>query len=215
MNTRVTRLVVVMSFVFLSACGMDQDDIRKYAIKRPKDTDAPPASQTPPPNATTSPATTASVDTTALSNSGPAVPAAATTIPPATPPNSVANVATGVVTGVVPDLANLSDTRSPGEPLDELERRRITIDNLKRIAAALQQYVADKGAYPTGAIQTPTGSPLLSWRVELLPYLGYPQLYQAFHLDEAWTTPHNQALLRAIPAVYQSPERFDENTNYV
>ena len=59
------------------------------------------------------------------------------------------------------------------------------------------------------------GRPLLSWRVELLPYLGYQQLYEDFLRDQPWDSPHNQALLGRIPEVYQSPERFDEKTNYL
>jgi hypothetical protein len=62
---------------------------------------------------------------------------------------------------------------------------------------------------------TTTGQPLLSWRVGLLPYLGYQALYDQFHLDEPWSSPHNCSLLARIPAVYQSPERFDTNTNYL
>jgi hypothetical protein len=34
-------------------------------------------------------------------------------------------------------------------------------------------------------------------------------------LDEPWNSPHNRTLLAQIPAVYQSPERFDERTNYL
>ena len=55
----------------------------------------------------------------------------------------------------------------------------------------------------------------LSWRVALLPYLGYQRLYDEFRLDEPWNSRHNYELLKQIPSVYQSPERFDDHTNYV
>ena len=57
--------------------------------------------------------------------------------------------------------------------------------------------------------------PTLSWRVELLPYLGYEQLYREFKLDQPWDSPHNRALLPRIPDVYQSPDAADEKTNYL
>ncbi len=39
----------------------------------------------------------------------------------------------------------------------------------------------------------------LSWRVHLLPYLGEPELYEAFHFDEPWDSPHNRRLLEHLP----------------
>ena len=50
------------------------------------------------------------------------------------------------------------------------------------------------------------GKPLLSWRVRMLPQLGQQALYDEFHQDEPWDSPHNKALfgsdargLRASP----------------
>jgi len=42
----------------------------------------------------------------------------------------------------------------------------------------------------------------LSWRVYLLPFLGEQTLYQQFHLDERWDSPHNKALINQMPAVF-------------
>jgi prepilin-type processing-associated H-X9-DG protein len=44
--------------------------------------------------------------------------------------------------------------------------------------------------------------PLLSWRVALLPHLGYEPLYEKFRFDEAWDSPHNKPLLAQMPEVY-------------
>jgi hypothetical protein len=109
----------------------------------------------------------------------------------------------------------VSDTRSPDPSLGPSQRRQTTIDNLTRIGQALEAYRSANGAYPGSAMLTTTGQPMLSWRVALLPYLGYQALYDQFHLDEPWSSPHNRSLLAQIPAVYQSPERFDTNTNYL
>jgi len=42
----------------------------------------------------------------------------------------------------------------------------------------------------------------LSWRVAILPQLGLAGLYQEFHLDEAWDSPHNKQLLTKMPPVF-------------
>jgi hypothetical protein len=46
--------------------------------------------------------------------------------------------------------------------------------------------------------------------VLILPQLGEADLYQQFHLDEPWDSPHNLALLPRIPKVYRpsAPNRL-------
>lgn len=105
--------------------------------------------------------------------------------------------------------------QKPKKPLADAERRQRTIENLQRIGQALNRYQSDKGCFPAPAIYDERLSPLLSWRVELLPFLGYEDLYKQFRLDQPWDSPHNRDLLPLIPPAYQSPERFDERTNYV
>jgi len=97
------------------------------------------------------------------------------------------------------------------------ERVRHTLLRLARIQMALDDYArAHEGRFPATAIYAADGkTPLLSWRVAILPYLGYVQLYQRFKLYEPWNSPHNQALLAEIPLYYQSPDRGDERTNYL
>jgi hypothetical protein len=51
----------------------------------------------------------------------------------------------------------------------------------------------------------PDGLPTLSWRVALLPFLGEDALYRQFRRDEAWDSPHNQALVARMPAVFETP----------
>lgn len=109
----------------------------------------------------------------------------------------------------------VKDNQKPDKPLSVTERRRRTIENLRRIGEALNRYQREKGRFPTPAIYDWRSSPLLSWRVELLPSLGYEDLHKQFHLDEPWDSPHNRKLVPLIPPVYQSPERFDEQTNYM
>ena len=44
--------------------------------------------------------------------------------------------------------------------------------------------------------------------MRLLPYLGddnYKTLYDKFHLNEPWDSPHNKPLIAQMPAVYRCP----------
>ena len=42
----------------------------------------------------------------------------------------------------------------------------------------------------------------LSWLVHLLPYIGEPELYEEFHLNEPWNSSHNQTLISRMPKVF-------------
>jgi prepilin-type processing-associated H-X9-DG protein len=85
----------------------------------------------------------------------------------------------------------------------ELRRARCA-EQLKGLGSAIHEYLRAKDHFPAPAI-TSAGRPLLSWRVALLPYLGYRSLYDRFHLDEPWDSPHNRALLPEMPVEYGCP----------
>lgn len=48
------------------------------------------------------------------------------------------------------------------------------------------------------------GKPFHSWRVYLLPYLGYENLFNQFHLNEQWDSAHNLTLLNKMPDIFRS-----------
>lgn len=56
------------------------------------------------------------------------------------------------------------------------------------------------------------GKPLVSWRVDLLPMLGYQALYDQFRLDEPWDSAHNLPLLDFMPDVFRSWDASSEST---
>jgi prepilin-type processing-associated H-X9-DG protein len=89
----------------------------------------------------------------------------------------------------------------------EAARRAQCVNNLKQIALAMHNHHSAMGGLPAAAIVDQRGKPLLSWRVALLPYLDQNPLYQKFHLDEPWDSPHNKELLKYMPAVYGCPSR--------
>jgi hypothetical protein len=82
-----------------------------------------------------------------------------------------------------------------------------TRDRLRQIGLAIQTHHHENHRLPPAAIRGPDGTPLLSWRVGILPYLGEDgkELYEQFKLDEPWDGPHNRTLLARMPPVYRLP----------
>ncbi len=66
-------------------------------------------------------------------------------------------------------------------------------------------YNGTHGHMPPAVVYGKYGQPLYSWRVLLLPYLEQQELYQQFHLDEPWDSPHNLLLLDRMPMTYAPP----------
>jgi prepilin-type processing-associated H-X9-DG protein len=91
----------------------------------------------------------------------------------------------------------------------EAARRAQCVNNLKQIALACLNYESANGAYPPAALTGEGGKPLLSWRVAILPYIDQKPLYDKFHLDEPWDSPHNRQLLPYMPRTYLCPSRPD------
>ncbi len=90
--------------------------------------------------------------------------------------------------------------------------------NLRRLGAAMLEYQEERTQFPAPAVMGPKGQKLLSWRVAILPQLGYQSLYERFHLDEPWDSPHNRALLAEMPPEFRCPaaaRRGAGETGYV
>jgi prepilin-type processing-associated H-X9-DG protein len=87
----------------------------------------------------------------------------------------------------------------------EAARRMESSNNLKQIMLAMHNYEAAYRKLPAQAILDADDKPLLSWRVAILPFLEQQQLYNEFHLDEPWDSPHNIKLLDRMPSFFQNP----------
>jgi prepilin-type processing-associated H-X9-DG protein len=88
--------------------------------------------------------------------------------------------------------------------LPESRREQCRVQ-LRRLGVAMQEYQQEHGRFPAPALFHAGGRPLLSWRVALLPHLGYRSLYERFRLDEPWDSPHNRALLAEMPREFGCP----------
>jgi len=100
----------------------------------------------------------------------------------------------------------------PFEAARTAASRARSMNNLKQIMLAMHNYAsannASKVTFPPRATYSPEGKPLLSWRVQLLPYfesLGTEPLYKEFKLDEPWDSEHNRKLIERMPDVLRSP----------
>lgn len=83
--------------------------------------------------------------------------------------------------------------------------RTYSLNQLTIIAIGLLSYENTNKGLPASYNTDGEGRPLLSWRVHLLPYLEQQTLYNQFHLDEPWDSPHNKTLIELMPQIYRSP----------
>ena len=77
-------------------------------------------------------------------------------------------------------------------------------NNMKQIGLAFHNYHAAYRQLPTG-IRDDQDKLLLSWRVQILPFIEEQALYEQFHLDEPWDSEHNIKLLAQMPEVFKHP----------
>jgi prepilin-type processing-associated H-X9-DG protein len=107
---------------------------------------------------------------------------------------------------LVPMMAVSSALLLPavGAARDAAKRAQCS-NNLKQIGLAMHNYMSMNDRFPAPAIVDEAGKPLLSWRVTILPFLGHQALYDQFHLDEGWDSPHNQSLIGNMPVFYSCP----------
>jgi hypothetical protein len=92
------------------------------------------------------------------------------------------------------------------------------IDNMKQIAKALNEYADRYGTYPPPVVTDAAGKPLYSWRVLVLPFMGYESLYSNFRLDQPFDSPNNLEQMQRMPAEFASPSSdaaIGNQTNYV
>ncbi|MGE3408814.1 MAG: DUF1559 domain-containing protein [Pirellulales bacterium] len=80
------------------------------------------------------------------------------------------------------------------------------MNNLRQIAIAMHNYHDVHGSLPPAYLADAEGKPMHSWRVLILPYVGQSALYQQYHFDEPWDSPHNSSLAALMPLQYRCPD---------
>jgi hypothetical protein len=103
-------------------------------------------------------------------------------------------------------------------PSLQIRMRRIAqtrdLENMLVIAEALNAYCDKHGTYPPPYVSDDAGKPLYSWRVLVLPFMGYEDIYNQFELGQAWDSPANTNLIRRMPSEFASPNAVDALSNF-
>ena len=77
----------------------------------------------------------------------------------------------------------------------------LVLANLADLSIALEHYHSAYKNFP-GYYRDEDGVPLHSWRVDILPFLGYHELFDEFRLGEPWDSPHNLSLADRMPDIF-------------
>jgi hypothetical protein len=82
----------------------------------------------------------------------------------------------------------------------------------------LHNYREDKGSYPLLVVRGKDRKPMHSWRVLLLPYCDYPDVFQQYDLSESWDSPKNMRWAQTDGAyarkLFASPNDPDEDKGW-
>jgi hypothetical protein len=81
-------------------------------------------------------------------------------------------------------------------------RKSASFGAMNYISHALENYRAVNGHYPPPYSVDANGKPLLSWRVHILPILGYEHVYAKFDLTKPWDSQTNKPLIAEMPDVF-------------
>ncbi|MGO8744381.1 MAG: DUF1559 domain-containing protein [Thermoguttaceae bacterium] len=105
----------------------------------------------------------------------------------------------------------------PLQKMHSAAQQSHSLNNLKQIVLAMHNYHDVYKHFPAAAGCGPDGKPLLSWRVYILPFVEQKHLFDQFHLNEPWDSPHNKPLIGQMPAAFRSPRSKAEKgkTNYL
>jgi hypothetical protein len=105
---------------------------------------------------------------------------------------------------VLPALpAPATRDKKADEPLGPVteEQLKKSRNNIKQFVLAYHNYNDTFGFLPTNQLSKEK-KPLLSWRVQILPFIEQDNLYKQFKLDEPWDSPNNIKLVEQIPPIY-------------
>jgi prepilin-type processing-associated H-X9-DG protein len=86
----------------------------------------------------------------------------------------------------------------------EAAGRASSSNNLKQIGIAVHNYHDVMGKFPAD-IKDKTGKAILSWRVEILPYIEQENVYRMVKRDEPWDSPANKEMAKVQIKTFMSP----------
>jgi hypothetical protein len=87
--------------------------------------------------------------------------------------------------------------------LPDAAARKTAVANYQKVLKGLYDFHDAMGHFPAGVVADKAVG--LSWRVQVLPYIGEDALYKQFKMNEPWDSEHNKPLIEKMPAVFASP----------
>ena len=87
------------------------------------------------------------------------------------------------------------------------------IKNLNQIGLALHRHHDAYSSFPPLAITDADGTPLLSWRVAILPFIEQEAMWQAIDRSKAWDDPANQLATETVIPTFSTPVASGPETN--
>ncbi|MEM9187374.1 MAG: DUF1559 domain-containing protein [Planctomycetota bacterium] len=118
---------------------------------------------------------------------------------------AIAGLATGGVGTVMSVGCAIALLLPAVQAARDAARANQSMNNMKQLSLAMLNFETTQAAFPPIGPQASINGSKLSWRVHLLPYLEEQALYEQFHLDEPWDSPHNAALVDQMPEYFISP----------
>jgi Protein of unknown function (DUF1559) len=88
--------------------------------------------------------------------------------------------------------------KADGEP------NQSNADKLKNILTAFHHFYSQFDHLPSSANRHTKSQPPHSWRVAILPLIGYGSLYREYKFEQAWDSPDNLRVASKMPELYRS-----------
>jgi hypothetical protein len=93
--------------------------------------------------------------------------------------------------------------RNQQTAMQQMQLQQQRLEQIMVLGQIFMEYYQKNNQFPSD-IRSVDGTPLLSWRILLLPGLGLNDLYEKFKRDESWDSPANKPLLEKMPTIFQS-----------
>lgn len=123
-------------------------------------------------------------------------------IPPQLPKPSTQLVNHVVLVGVSQtEMDKFIDTMASGKMVIAGDSQNM--NTVKQLSLAMHNYESAYTHLVGKWTATESQQRLLSWRVALLPFLGYQELYERFRQDEPWDSEHNRTLIGEMPEFFR------------
>jgi len=118
------------------------------------------------------------------------------------------------------ELNRLADSIAPRlelpKPVLKVVGRAKSLKNLQSIMLGILNYESAYQSFPTWSFAKKGEHPV-SWRVQVLPFIGHGELFNKYNPKEPWDSEANKEVLKNMPDVFRHPSapKDSKKTNYI